>query len=167
MTGTSKRARGNGEGTVYRRGKGWAYLLRVGGGQRAYRGGFRTQKESSEALARARVTLGSGDFVKSNRITLGEYLTEAWLPLQHHLKPTTRSGYEWIVKTRIVPRIGAMELQKLTGPILNRLYAELLTEGRERVSRAAEGQEPPERGLSHKSVREVHMILRKAFGDAM
>ncbi|MDP8932500.1 MAG: hypothetical protein M3O70_29110 [Actinomycetota bacterium] len=61
------------------------------------------------------------------------------------------------MKLRIVPELGHIPLQKLNVPQLNRLYDQLLVDGR------ADGKG----GLSVKSVRETHVVIRKALEDAM
>jgi hypothetical protein len=60
-----------------------------------------------------------------------------------------------------VPRIGARKLAELLPTQLNALYAELLVDGRRHggASRPA--------GLSSRTVRHVHTMLHKAFGDAV
>lgn len=43
-------------------------------------GGFRTKREAERALVEAVGALGNGAHVNATRLTLGEYLTEEWLP---------------------------------------------------------------------------------------
>lgn len=57
----------------------------------------------------------------------------------------------------MVPRIGAVRLQDLNATHLNRMYAELLADGRT--------QGPG--GLSPTTVRNIHVQLHKAFEDAI
>jgi hypothetical protein len=61
-----------------------------------------------------------------------------------------------MVGTYVSPRIGNVPLQQLSALELDRLYAALATEGRERGAG----------GLSLRTVRYVHAILSKALGDA-
>lgn len=56
-----------------------------------------------------------------------------------------------------MPKIGGLRLEELNAAHLNRLYGELLSQGRFR----GEG------GSSPTSVRRVHAILRKALADAV
>jgi integrase len=62
-----------------------------------------------------------------------------------------------LVEKVIVPRLGGVPLQRLTPTHLNGVYAELLRSGR------ASGKG----GLSPKSVRHVHMVLRRSLADAV
>jgi hypothetical protein len=68
----------------------------------------------------------------------------------------------WVDRRRnlenyVVPRVGAIQLQELNAAHINRLYADLLANGR--MQRAG--------GLSPTSVRRIHAMLRKALRDAI
>ena len=73
-------------------------------------------------------------------------------PAAHHLRKLRDAGAE-----HIVPRLGALQLQKLTPGAINALYAHLLDHGR------VHGGGP----LSASSVRRVHAVLHKACHDAV
>jgi integrase len=47
------------------------------------------------------------------RVTLGEY-AEPWLAARVHLKPKTVAGSESLLKTRVLPRWGAVPLDRIT-----------------------------------------------------
>lgn len=97
-------------------------------------------------------------YVEPSRLTLGEYLTNEWLPVaKHELRHSTFDSYRRNVELHVVPRIGRLSLQKL-GPVdLTKVYGDLLTNGR----RDGEG------GLSPKAVQNIHQMLRKALEDAV
>ena len=100
-----------------------------------------------------------GDYRAPERITLGDYLLERWLPTkQAQLRPSTFSSYRNNVITHVVPRIGSIPLQKLQPEDLDTFYAELLRDGR----RNGDGG-----GLAPKTVRIIHGIIRKALADAL
>jgi integrase len=102
--------------------------------------------------------LHDGDYRAPERITVGEYLLERWLPTkQAQLRPSTFASYRNNVVTHVVPRIGSIPLQKLQPEDLDTLYAQLLREGR----RNRDGG-----GLAPKTVRIIHGIIRKALADA-
>jgi integrase len=73
------------------------------------------------------------------------------------IRPSTFVGYRVVVEKQVVPRLGAVQLQQLTAVQLNLLYAELLASGR----RDGKG------GLSNRSVRICHTVIRKALADAV
>lgn len=98
-----------------------------------------------------------GDYRAPEKITLGVYLAEKWLPGQRaQLRPSTLDSYERNIRLHVIPRLDNIALQQLAPEDLDGFYAELLTDGR----RIGGG------GLSHKTVRYIHGILHKAFADA-
>jgi integrase len=89
---------------------------------------------------------------------LSAYLRDNWLPA---VRPTVRSSthqsYEQIVRTHVSPRLGNAALKAITPTMLNQMYEDLLDHGR-----------VDERGgLSPKSVRNIHVVVRKALNDAV
>ncbi|MBW3576053.1 MAG: Arm DNA-binding domain-containing protein [Actinobacteria bacterium] len=121
------------------------------------RRGFRTKRDAQAALNELLHDLGKGTFVATDRITVAEYM-EGWvdaLPTQG-LRPRTVASYADTLRLHVLPTLGDGRLQALTAVDLDRLYARLLADGH-RYSGA---------GLSARSVRYVHTILRKALADA-
>jgi integrase len=150
-------------GHVRRRGPSWSIVYDLPNGatgkrQQKWQGGFRTRKEAEQALADVLQKLAGGNFVEPSKLTMAEYLRE-WLPARRTagLRPSTLVGYEVMVEKHVIPRIGHVLLQKLTPLHLDTLYAELLESGR----RQRKG------GLSPRTVRYTHTIIRKALADAM
>ena len=121
------------------------------------RRGFRTKGEAQRELTKVLHSLGEGTFVTPERLTLGEYL-ESWLAglAVAGKRQTTITSYRERLTLHVLPRLGAARLQALTALDLDRLYAELLANGR----RDGKG------GLSPASVRYTHAIISKALGDA-
>jgi integrase len=100
-----------------------------------------------------------GTYRGPDRLTLGEYLTQRWLPGQaSQLSPATFDSYRRNIELHVIPRIGGVPLQKLAAEDLDGLYAALSTTGGRRDGRKG--------GLSPKSVRIVHSVLHKALSDA-
>jgi integrase len=121
-------------------------------------GGFRTQREAKAAAAALRTDAARGRYVAPQHLTLREYLIGEWLPSRENvdISPNTRDTDRTVVEAWILPHVGDLPLQKLTGRALDGLYATL---------RAVVGGEvTPLRG---KSVRNVHTTLSKALGDAV
>ena len=67
-----------------------------------------------------------GDFVSAarSRIPVGEW-AEQWLATQVQLKPSTRNGYESIVRSAIVPRWGSTPLSGLSHAGIQKWLAEV------------------------------------------
>ena len=92
--------------------------------------------------------------------TVKEFLEEDWLPaVRRQLAASTWESYARNVKLHIAPRIGGVQLREVDGASLNRLYADLLDNGRKL------GQQSP--GLNPRTVRYIHTICSAAFDDAV
>ena len=124
---------------------------------RWYAGGT-TRKEAEKLLAEMVKRNHDGDYRAPDRITLGTYLEERWLPAKRaQLRHSTWDSYRRNVAAHVQPRIGNIPLQRLTPEDLDAFYAGLLVDGRRN---GAGG------GLSPRSVRIIHGMLRKALADA-
>ena len=92
------------------------------------------------------------DAVRS--LTFGAYLTSQWLPAKKlHLATSTYRGYERNVQRHILPTLGRTGIRRLRYQQIEALYDSLLhpTTGR---------------GLSPKTVYELHLIIRGSLTDA-
>jgi integrase len=145
---------------VRKRGSSWTIVLDVGPdpvtGKRRQKskGGFRTRKTAEAALRELVASVDAGRYVERSTKTVGEYLDE-WLEVvRPRLRPTSWNSYRKDVE-HIKARIGAVALQSLAPFEVENLYKELLSTG------GATG-----RPLSPKTVRNVHIVLRKALADA-
>ncbi len=101
-----------------------------------------------------------GEPVPTERLTVGQYLTERWLPVQKsRLRTSTYDSYRRNIELHVVPALGRRPLAKITAEDLDLFYATLLTEGRKKLGGTS-------RGLAPKTVRNIHLMLSKAFADA-
>jgi integrase len=96
--------------------------------------------------------------VEPSKRTLGSYLLEEWLPDNQppRLRPSSYANYTNYTSTHVVPRLGDIELQRLTPSNLSSFYRALLTDARR------DGQ-----GLAPKTVRNIHAMLHRALKDAV
>jgi integrase/predicted RNA-binding Zn-ribbon protein involved in translation (DUF1610 family) len=126
--------------------------------RRAIKGGFATRRECEAALAKILAALEAQTFTPPTKVTVKQFLTAEWLPtVKGSLRPTTYASYVMLTREHVLPRLGALQLQRLSPAALNALYAHLLEQGR------VHGQG----GLSASSVRRVHAVLHKACRDAV
>ena len=117
-----------------------------------------TRKGAEKVLGDLVKRMHDGDYRAPDKITLGDYLLERWLPSKRtRVKPSTASAYERNIRLHINPNIGRIPLQKLQPEDLDELYVKLLTEGKRNGSGG---------GLSAKSVRNVHATIQSALTDA-
>ena len=120
---------------------------------------FRTRKEAEAALAKWIADIDRGTAVDGSKLTLGEYL-DHWLSTygRPNLRPTTYRSYEQLTSVHIRPALGGKPLQKLTPAQLQSFYTEKLTGGR---------QDGKAGGLSPRTVRYLHAIIREALAQAV
>jgi len=92
------------------------------------------------------------DAVRS--LTFGAYLTSQWLPAKKlHVATSTYRGHERNVQRHILPVLGRIGIRRLRYQQIESLYESLL--------------HPDEgRGLSPKTVYEIHLVIRGALTDA-
>lgn len=148
------------QGHVFKLGSSWYYTVTIGrkeDGRRDQRkkGGFASKKDAQEALTAVLKLVQDRAYVPPTKQTVAQFLEE-WLPsVQHSLRPQTWEGYAFLARCYVVPNIGGLRLANLNHVRLNTLYADLLRSG------GVNGKP-----LSHKTVRNVHILLRRAFNDA-
>lgn len=121
------------------------------------RRGFDTATKASKARRKVQRETEAETFVEPAKVTTGKWLTD-WLEGRRaSIRPRTHERYSSLVTTHVVPAIGRVPLQKLSASDLDRLYAAMLSDGHQRR----------EGGLSPRSVRQTHAVIRKALADAM
>lgn len=140
----------------------WTYVVDVPrqNGRRTQRtkGGFATKAAAVHAMNAMQASVASGTWVVPSKLTLREYLEDLWLPgIRGEVRGGTWGAYELHVRRYIAPHLGDTALQAVTRSRIKALYAILDTQGGVRSGR----------GLSAKTVHNVHLTLRKALGDAV
>lgn len=117
-----------------------------------------TKRGAQQLLAELLDAHDTNTTLEPDHITVGTYLTSEWLPsISNELRYSTFDSYRRNVEIHVVPRLGDARLQALRPLDLTRYYSELLRSGR----RDGRG------GLSPKSVRNIHLMLHRAFEDAV
>ncbi len=152
------RKRGNGEGSIYihkRNGRkvGYrgAYTVHAAAGpKRRYVTG-KDRDEVRAKLTRAMADRDGGFVYDSKNMSVEEYLGR-WLTdsVRDTVRESTYASYRRMVGNHLVPGVGRLKLAKLKPGDLRRLYREKLNSG-----------------LSTRTVRYVHTIVKKALKDAV
>lgn len=78
---------------------------------------------------------------------------------ESRLRASTYDSYRRNIGLHVVPALGRRPLAKVTPEDLDLFYATLLTEGRKKAGGDSGG-------LAPKTVRNIHLMLSKAFADA-
>lgn len=160
--------RANGEGNIRKRKDGrWEGRYTAGydptTGKRINKNVLgRTQAEVKQKLKAAMAESQEVDVARCEDYTVATWL-RAWYELyaKPNVRTATANRYELMIEVYTVPRIGNVKLGKLTSRILQKLYKDLMENGR--VHRGK--NETP--GLSSTTVRSLHLMLHCAFDRAV
>jgi len=147
-------------GSIFKKNDRWAFRVDAGvdsstGKRRQMlRQGFKTKREAETALAAAQQSVEKGTVVSKSSMKVDAWLDD-WLASQRHrVKESTHHSYV-ITSKRIRSGLGHVQVQLLTPLQIEAFYSDLVNHGR------ADGT-----GLSPKTVRNTHTVLRKALADA-
>ena len=143
--------RGNGDGSIYRRksdGK-WVGSITLENGNRKVIYG-KTQKEVQEKMKVLLREQQQGLLVVSPNETVEQFLTQWVEDRKPSVRIRTYERYEAFIRLHVVPVIGKIKMQQLNPQHIKGLYARKLKEG-----------------LSSTTVNTLHMMLHKAFDDAV
>ena len=125
------------------------------------RNGFSTEKQARSAMNEVLREVSHGEVAARPTGTVGEYLVE-WLDTyvrSGKVKRSSAATYAGHVHAHLIPRLGRVPLAKLSPSHVAKCYADLLSSG--------EARHKSGRGLSAKTVRNIHQTLYKALGDAV
>ena len=143
----------------------WYVVINLGIGddgkrRQKWHGSYATRREADKALVGILRDLEQRTYVEPASLTLAEYVSDQWLPqMRTQVKASTFDSYQRNLKLHVLPALGNRQLQAITSGQLTVLYNQLLDHGRRNG--------PTGRGLSAKTVRYVHTIVSKLFGDAV
>lgn len=120
--------------------------------------GYKNKREAEAARIEIISKLNNNTFVQPKKLTVKDYLKE-WLKVyvEPNLSPTTTRGYRVNIEHHIIPYLGGIPLQQLKASNIQSLYNSLKESGKVN----GEG------GLSPRSVRYVHRVLREALQHAV
>ena len=110
----------------------------------------KTQKEVRQKLTAITTEIDNGTYTEPSKTKVSEWL-ETWLrDYIGNVKPATVKSYQDHVKLNIIPYIGTVQLAKLTTPMIQTMYNDLQRD----------------KGLSPKTIKNVHGVLHRALEQA-
>ncbi len=110
----------------------------------------KTQKEVRQKLSSFSVDIDNGTYISPQTITVGEWI-DTWLSeYLEDIKHSTKSSYTAFAENHIKPNIGAIKLQKLTAPDIQKLYNTM-----------------NKQGLSPKTIKNCHGVVHRALEQAV
>ncbi|MBR3017354.1 MAG: site-specific integrase [Clostridia bacterium] len=158
MAKTGAKRAANGNGTIRQRPDGrWEgrYSIGFDGGtgkqiQRSVYG--KTQKEVRLRLQQIAVSIERGDYIESNKMTVGKWLS-TWLENYNEgAKRSTLISYEQHCRNHIIPALGAVQLSALRPDSVQKFVKSLSAPGK---------------ALSPKTVKNIHGVLHSALKKAV
>ena len=160
--------RANGEGNIRKRKDGrWEGRYTAGydpsTGKRVIKNVVgKTQAEVKEKLAKVLEENKSIDVIRADEYTVATWL-RTWYDLyaKPNVRVATADRYHLMIETYTIPRIGKIKLTKLTSRDLQKLYKDLVENGRVKKTKSGEN------GLSTTTVHSVHLMLHCAFERAV
>ncbi|MBR5114846.1 MAG: site-specific integrase [Oscillospiraceae bacterium] len=109
-----------------------------------------TQKEVRQKLTQIESELDLGVYIEPNSMTLAEWLNTWLKDYIGNVKPATVKSYTDHVQLNIIPNIGRIPLCKLSTATVQAMYNKLQRE----------------KGLSPKTIKNVHGVLHRAMTQA-
>ncbi|MEV6731577.1 tyrosine-type recombinase/integrase [Streptomyces sp. NPDC051364] len=174
-----KKARANGEGTIYQRKDGrWeaaGYVLAANGTRKRVRVYGSTRREAADKLAGKIADSNRGLPVATADSTVGNYLTY-WLNsvAVHRLRENTHTRYATCIRLHLIPSLGTKKVARLTAKDVRTFLDRLRTTCQccaqrldtERKQCCAIG-ECCQKRLSSSTVTYVHSVLKSALEHAV
>lgn len=115
----------------------------------------KTQKEVRQKLSKIITELDEGTYKVPSKITVREWLKNWLTDYLGNVKPSTALLYRQQAEMYIIPRLGSLKLEALTSDDIQKFYNELFR-----------SKEDGGRGLSAKTVKNVHGVFHKALEQA-
>lgn len=116
-----------------------------------------TKREAQIECARLVSEIKVGTYIEPSKTTVAQFL-DRWLDdVRARVSPKTHERYVQICHKNIAPLLGAIPLAKLKPEQISQGYAKALANGRRRGSG----------GLSPRTVRQMHAIVKSALAQAV
>ncbi len=145
--------KGNGEGTIYKRGRGYCaqYTVHTAEGRKRKTVYGKTRAEVAKKLNKALSDREDGLVFDAGTLKVGEYMTR-WLldSVKGTVKETTYANYSYITRVHISPALGRVKLKSLTPAHIRSFYGE-----------------KAHANLSAATVKKMHVVLRRALSQAV
>lgn len=112
--------------------------------------------QAEEKLRSILKTIDEGQYIESSKMTLSEFLAK-WIEVKRgSLSPKTTERYEQMIRLQIAPTLGDIQLSHLKPISIQNLYSKLCRHGGTK-----------DKGLSAKTVRNIHGLLHGALSQAV
>ena len=109
-----------------------------------------TQREVAQKVREISAEVDRDEYISPAKITVAEWLEEWQRDYLTNVKDSTKFAYRRSIETHIIPHLGNYQLQNLSKPVVQRWVNAL-----------------KEKGLSPKSIKNIHGILHHSLVDAV
>ena len=141
--------------------------------QRSFSG--KTQAIVQKRMQAAAVEIESGTYQEPSKLTLAEWLDIWTAEYLTDVKPRTLDSYKTTIKTHLKPALGAVKLQALKTPQIQRFYNSLAKSGVKVAKHDSGGKIVKKNGttvyetvpMSPKSNKNAHGVLHKTLKKAL
>ena len=120
------------------------------GSRRHHSATTRTKKEADALLAEKLAEVERGTYVEPSKEPLAGYLARWLEAMGPSWGEATAHSYASVVRARLVPRLGAVPLSRLTEPMIQGCYAAMIGAG-----------------YAASTVKTTHVVLHSALGEAV
>lgn len=154
-----QKSRGNGEGNIRQKKDGrWEARITIGyndeGKQKLKYFYGKTRQECSDKLTEFKNDNNKGTYIEPSKYNVSQWLDEWYNDhVVNSVKLSTRVSYELIIRQHLKPNFGHYKLRDLKSNTIQGVYRKMLENGR------VDGKG----GLSEKTIRNIHLVFRKAL----
>ena len=145
----------NKKGNPFQRGKTWTFIYYVtnldGTRIQKWKGGYKTKKEAEEDLKIYQAKAALQQTIPVSALNLRDYLKQWFEVHKQMLAPSTVNGYAVNINNHIIPELGDEKLKDIKPSRLESFYSMLMKE----------------KGLSAKTVKYIHNVLKVALKSAV
>ena len=132
-------------GSVVKKGDRWYVKIELdidpatGRRRQKWHSGYKNKRDAERARVDLLSKLDRGEYVEPSHQSLGDFLTEWLVAIEHTVRPSTFDSYSRNMRLHVIERIGTVRLTKVDAGVLNGLYAALLSTGRRGPTRKGAG----------------------------
>lgn len=110
----------------------------------------KTKPEVEKKLAAITTDQERGEFIMPEKILYKEWLKVWQDDYLGSVKGSTKTNYEYHIEKNIIPALGGIRLQRLTAPMIQKLY-----------------KQKEKDGLSPKTIKNLHGVIHKSLDQAV
>ena len=172
-----QKSRGNGEGNIRQKKDGrWEARITIGrtesGKQKMKYFYGHTRDEAAAKLNDFLSENQHGTYIEPSKYTVAQWLDEWYNKhVVGSVKLSTRVSYEMIIRQHLKPNFGHYKLKDLGSGTIQSAYNKMLKSGRiiqkktkvKKTDKSEKSGKATNKGLSEKTIRNIHLVLRKAL----